>query len=77
MASVAPEVKATKAKGEKKPKAVPSHPPYIEMVSDAILSLKERDGSSLPAIKKFIEAKYGKVSTVTRYISFSSTLNMV
>ena len=63
MATDAPEVKAAKPKVEKKPKAVPSHPPYVEMVSDAILSLKERDGSSLPALKKFIEAKYGKVWT--------------
>lgn len=30
------------------------------MVKDAIATLKERTGSSLPAIKKYIEGKYGK-----------------
>lgn len=29
------------------------------MISDAITSLKERTGSSVPAIKKFIQEKYG------------------
>ncbi len=29
------------------------------MIGDAISSLKERTGSSVPAIKKFIQEKYG------------------
>lgn len=30
------------------------------MVKEAIVSLKERDGSSVAAITKYIDAKYGK-----------------
>ncbi|XP_027937528.1 histone H1-like [Vigna unguiculata] len=37
------------------------HPPYFQMISDAITSLKERTGSSQPAIAKFVEEKHGKV----------------
>lgn len=42
----------------KKPKAKPSHPPTAEMVNNAVRTLKERGGSSLQAIKKFIAANY-------------------
>ncbi len=48
--------KAAKAKGDKKAK--PSHPPTSQMVTAAIKSLKERGGSSLQAIKKYIAANY-------------------
>lgn len=41
-----------------KPKAKPSHPPTSEMVNNAVKTLKERGGSSLQAIKKFIAANY-------------------
>ncbi|XP_050238589.1 histone H1-like [Mercurialis annua] len=34
------------------------HPPYFEMISEAILTLKERTGSSQPAIAKFMEENY-------------------
>ncbi|KAK7344403.1 hypothetical protein VNO77_13952 [Canavalia gladiata] len=37
------------------------HPPYFEMIADAISTLKERTGSSQPAIAKFIEDKHKKV----------------
>lgn len=47
-------------------KVAPAHPPYVVMIKEAIVSLKERSGSSLPAIKKFIETKYGKVRGVTQ-----------
>ena len=40
------------------PKAPPAHPKYEVMVADAIASLKDRTGSSTPAIAKFIEGKY-------------------
>lgn len=50
----------TKAAKARKPRAPPTHPPYIEMISEAIKELKERTGSSLPAITKFIDQKYGK-----------------
>ena len=42
----------------KKPRAKPVHPRTSEMVSNAIKSLKERGGSSLQAIKKYIAANY-------------------
>merc|ERR1712064_34689 len=49
--------------GAKKPKAAPTHPPTSAMVVAAIKALKERGGSSLPAIKKYIAANY-KVDVV-------------
>lgn len=52
---------ATKVKKEKKvknPRAKPSHPPTSEMVNNAIKGLKERGGSSLQAIKKYVAANY-------------------
>ena len=55
--------KTPKAKGEKKPNAAATHPPTASMVKAAIKALKERNGSSLPAIKKYIAAEY-KVDTV-------------
>ncbi|WMV31757.1 hypothetical protein MTR67_025142 [Solanum verrucosum] len=32
------------------------HPPYFQMITEAITSLKDRNGTSQPAIAKFIEA---------------------
>ena len=52
-----------KPKVAKKPKAKPAHPPTSSMVVAAIKALKERGGSSLPAIKKYIAANY-KVDVV-------------
>ena len=42
----------------KKPRAKPVHPRTSEMVGNAIKSLKERGGSSLQAIKKYIAVNY-------------------
>ncbi|XP_023213285.1 histone H1A, sperm-like [Centruroides sculpturatus] len=42
----------------KKPKTASSHPKVSVMVEAAISNLKERRGSSLPAIKKYIAANY-------------------
>ncbi|CAG9574385.1 unnamed protein product [Danaus chrysippus] len=53
---------AAAAAGSKKPKAKPTHPKTAEMVNNAIKELKERSGSSLQAIKKYIAAQY-KVDT--------------
>lgn len=39
-------------------KAAPTHPPTAQMVNNAISSLKERGGSSLQAIKKYISSTY-------------------
>merc|ERR1711981_419593 len=35
-----------------------AHPPVAAMVKAAVKALKERNGSSLPAIKKYIAANY-------------------
>ncbi|KAK8712707.1 hypothetical protein V6N13_147937 [Hibiscus sabdariffa] len=55
--AVSPTAKK-KTVGSKKPKSASSHPPFLDMISNAILSLKERTGSSQYAIAKFIEEKY-------------------
>ncbi|XP_058827240.1 uncharacterized protein LOC131687205 [Topomyia yanbarensis] len=47
-----------KAKVAKKPKQPAAHPPVNDMVLAAIKTLKERNGSSLQAIKKYIAANY-------------------
>jgi histone H1/5 len=52
------KAKATKVPKVKKPKTAPTHPPVSVMVTAAIKSLKERGGSSLPAIKKYLAATY-------------------
>lgn len=41
------------------PKAAPTHAPYVDMIKSAIVSLKDRTGSSLPALQK----KIGKLQT--------------
>ena len=47
-----------KAGKGKKPKKPSTHPKTSEMVTAAITNLKERNGSSLQAIKKYIGATY-------------------
>ncbi len=54
-----PAAKKSKGTGAaKKPRVKPSHPPTSDMVNNAIKSLKERGGSSLQAIKKYITSNY-------------------
>ncbi|KAL0921536.1 hypothetical protein M5K25_008619 [Dendrobium thyrsiflorum] len=50
--------KKTKEKKSSKLHARSSHPTYLEMIGEAITSLKERTGSSQYAIAKFIEVKH-------------------
>lgn len=50
--------KVKREKKVKNPKSKPSHPPTSEMVVGAIKGLKERGGSSLQAIKKYVAANY-------------------
>lgn len=63
-ATTAPAAAATPKKGKtaasasKKPRTKPIHPPTADMVNAAIKNLKERGGSSLQAIKKYIAANY-------------------
>jgi len=39
-------------------KAEPSHPTYKDMICDAISTLKERNGSSRQALKKYIQSNF-------------------
>merc|ERR1712211_223965 len=55
--------KAPKKAAAKAPKTKPAHPPTSVMIVNAVTALKERNGSSLPAIKKYIAANY-KADTV-------------
>ena len=57
VASVTVEKKGVK-KISKKTSTPPSHPPTQQMVDASIKNLKERGGSSLLAIKKYISATY-------------------
>lgn len=50
--------KTTATKGAKSAKAPASHPAYKDMIKEAIVQLKERNGSSRQAIKKYIQANY-------------------
>lgn len=51
------KVKETEPKKDSKPRNLVSHPTYEEMIKDAIVSLKEKNGSSQYAIVKFIKEK--------------------
>ena len=61
-APAAPAAQKKKATKAKKPKKAAAHPPVASMVNAAIKNLKERKGSSLAAIKKYIASTY-KVDT--------------
>merc|ERR1719351_443980 len=58
-----PAPKSVKAATAKKPKSKPTHPTVAVMIEAAISNLKERTGSSLVAIKKYIATNY-KVDVV-------------
>lgn len=60
-AASSPAVKKSKSAASalaKKPRVKPTHPPTAEMVNNAIKNLKERGGSSLQAIKKYLASNY-------------------
>lgn len=64
--SQAQQVTTTAAAKPKRPrKAVPAHPKFIDMVTDAIGTLKDRNGSSRQAICKAILARYPSVNPDT------------
>uniref|UniRef100_A0A6N2N061 H15 domain-containing protein n=1 Tax=Salix viminalis TaxID=40686 RepID=A0A6N2N061_SALVM len=44
-----------------------SPPPYFKMITEAITTLKDRKGSSQPAIARFIEEKYKKSSLPSNF----------
>jgi len=51
-----PKAPKEKKPKEKKPKTA-SHPPYFQMIKDALVSLNEKTGSSAYAIAKYMEEK--------------------
>ncbi|TYG94596.1 hypothetical protein ES288_A11G200700v1 [Gossypium darwinii] len=55
--------KRRRAPKEKKPKQPKSaaHPPYFQMIKEALLALKEKSGSSPYAIAKYMEEKHKAV----------------
>ncbi|CAL8099653.1 unnamed protein product [Calicophoron daubneyi] len=64
MSAEAPAVK----KAPKAKKAPAVHPPFNEMIKNAIKELKERNGSSRQAITKFIKAHYKVDDKADRHI---------
>lgn len=60
MAIESPKAKKIKtvSNAVKKQRVKPTHPPTSEMVNNAVKSLKERGGSSLQAIKKYLANNY-------------------
>ena len=61
MSETVPDKSSAKSKPAAKPKKAakaPEHPPYIDMITAAISALKERNGSSRQAIKKYIKSNY-------------------
>ncbi|CAI9113656.1 OLC1v1014299C1 [Oldenlandia corymbosa var. corymbosa] len=53
---------------------VGNHPPYAQMISEAITALKEKDGSSKRAIAGFIERAYGNSLTTNHSVLLTSHL---
>ncbi|WVZ09254.1 hypothetical protein V8G54_013784 [Vigna mungo] len=55
--------KKTKAPKEKKPKQAKTaaHPPYFQMIKEALVALNEKGGSSPYAIAKYMEEKHKSV----------------
>lgn len=56
MADAPAAAPAPKVAKPKAPKKAPSHPPISELIIKALVTLKERNGSSAIAIKKWIAA---------------------
>jgi histone H1/5 len=54
-------------------KAAPSHSSYRDMIKDAIVSLKERNGSSRQSIKKYVQNN-NKITVVSQ-AAFDSQFN--
>ncbi|CAG8598478.1 24654_t:CDS:1 [Cetraspora pellucida] len=52
----------------------PKRPPYEEMIREAIIALKDRKGSSRPAIKKYITTTYQIEDNPTMAQSFRKAL---
>ncbi|KAI9837827.1 MAG: hypothetical protein M1819_006761 [Sarea resinae] len=68
-----PPKKATTGAPAKKAAAAPAHPTYKDMIKESILNLKERNGSSRVAIKKYIQANNNLGATSEK--AFAAQLN--
>ncbi|KAL8045239.1 hypothetical protein ABFX02_08G099800 [Erythranthe guttata] len=53
-----PKAAAKEEKSKKTATKTAAHPPYFEMIKEALLALKEKSGSSPYAIAKYMEHKY-------------------
>ena len=62
--------KSGKISSPSKTKAT-KNPTYLEMVKEAITDMKERNGSSLIAIAKYIENKYNVVNTFRSRLKYA------
>ncbi|KAF4367643.1 hypothetical protein G4B88_001395 [Cannabis sativa] len=69
--------KPKKAVTAKKAKSTASHPPFAQMISEAIVSLKERTGSSQHAITKFIEEKHKQLPDSFKRLVLSNLKKLV
>ncbi|EFC38260.1 predicted protein [Naegleria gruberi] len=47
------------------------HPKYTDMVLEAIIQLRKRNGASLPAIKKYMEEKYELPETYNTHLKLA------
>ena len=63
--SKTPATKKSKSGAKKAGKTAAAHPAFADMAIAAIQELKEKKGSSLIAIKKFVAAKYKLKMTST------------
>ncbi|KAL4866651.1 linker histone H1 and H5 family-domain-containing protein [Aspergillus spectabilis] len=68
-----PPKKAAATTAKKAAAAAPTHVSYRDMIKDAILNLKERNGSSRQSIKKYVKAN-NKLSTASSN-AFDSQFN--
>ena len=59
------------------PKKVATHPPYSVMVKDALLALKERNGSSPAALKKKIGEQHPGLPTGWEKVLSTQLRNLV
>ena len=59
------------------PKKVATHPPYSAMVKDALLALKERNGSSPAALKKKIGEQHPSLPTGWEKVLSTQLRNLV
>lgn len=65
---------APKVRKVKKTSAPSVHPPYLEMVTQAVTVLKERSGSSRQAILKYILANYQVCSNIDYWLVFLKSI---